>query len=93
MNKNLLWVGAGLALLFFMSKKEDATVNPDGTTITPIPENLTGEQLVQAWINKIKSTPEWMEEIIRKAPDYGNTIEQQLRFDAEYVINQGWQLT
>lgn len=84
--KTLLLVGVA-ALLLFGLKKEPGT---DSAT----DPGATGDQtLLQAWIDKIKSTPEWYALILEKAAASGKTVQQQLEFDANWVIQQGWQLT
>ena len=51
------------------------------------------EELIQAWIEKMKVTPEWIAVEIEKAAANGITLDEQLRIDALWVIDQGWVLT
>ncbi len=82
----IVLLGAAALLLFGMS---NSTSNGTDTTTTPTDEH---EALVQQWIAKIKASADWMTEIARKAADYGKTIDEQLRYDAEWCIASGWTL-
>ena len=84
----IILLGVGALLLIGMNNTGDANANP---TPTPTPTDAH-EQLVQQWIAKIKADPVWMTEIARKAADYGKSIEEELRYDAEWCIEQGWTL-
>ncbi len=51
------------------------------------------EDLIQAWIVHIQSNPEWYAAIVAKAAANGVSVEVQLRADAIFMIEQGYQLT
>lgn len=89
MNK-LLIGGIAIALLLMSTKKTDPAAPGEDPVTDPVQDqNLS---LVDQWINVITSNPEWMVEIQRKATATGQTLEQQLLHDANWVIQQGWQL-
>jgi hypothetical protein len=85
--KTLLLLGLGAVLLYSMNKQpattDDTTTDPGGTQQT---------SLLQAWVDRIMQTPEWYQLILDKAAASGMTVQQQLEFDANWVIEQGWQL-
>lgn len=56
------------------------------------PEQTQLEQTVQAWIDRIKANPEWYNSIIDKAAARGVSVEEMLIIEANWIIEQGWQL-
>jgi len=50
------------------------------------------ETLISQWIEVIKASPEWMASMVAKADQNGITLDEQLRIDAIWIIEQGWQL-
>jgi len=48
--------------------------------------------LEQAWIDKIKATPEWIAAQTQIALEKGIPLEDQLLESAKWVISQGWTL-
>lgn len=92
--KPIYLLGAAALLFLFMNKQTPGTTEP-GTTPGTTPGTgtpLSNDPLVQQWIAVIQNTPEWVAEIQRKATSAGVPYEEQLLFDAKWVIDQGWQL-
>lgn len=82
MNKNiLLLAAAGIGLYFLMNKKEDTATAAGYDT-----------SLLSAWIERIKSQPDWYAAEIDKAAANGRSIDEQLLIDAKYAIDLNWTL-
>jgi hypothetical protein len=50
------------------------------------------EALIQQWIEVMKANAEWYAAEVQKAADWNMSIEDVLRKDAIWMIEQGWQL-
>lgn len=83
-----LLIGLGLFALYAMNKQPGTTT--PGTT--PGTEPVAEQTLLQQWIDRIKNDPTWYDHIVSKTSSTGMTIEQQLAHDAQWAIDQGWQL-
>lgn len=80
MNKNiLLLAAAGIGLLFLFNNSHADTAGYD-------------TNLINAWIERIKSDSVWYSAEVEKANNNGITIDAQLLIDAKYCIDQGWTL-
>ncbi len=76
---------AAIAFLLFSKKATPGTTTP-GTTPAP------GEETLQAWIMQIKANQDWYNLVVQKATDRGISVEESLRIDAQWMIDQGYQL-
>lgn len=83
----LVWLGLGALLLYGLSKNQTAG---DGAPTTQ--PGTTEQTTLQAWIERIKATPEWYQLILDKMQSTGFTLQQQLEHDAQWMIDQGYQL-
>lgn len=52
-----------------------------GTTTPPKPNAQ-----LQAWIDKIKASPDWYSAVVQKAKDNGNSVDYQLLLDAQFML-------
>ncbi len=51
-----------------------------------VTENPYSEENIQAVVNNIKNVPEWYQSIVDKAAENRNSVEKQLRLDAQWII-------
>lgn len=61
---------------------------PSSSAPTPVTPGSPDEAQISTWINKIKADPAWLSSVQDKAKKNGISLDDQLRADAIWMMNQ-----
>ncbi|HPX34813.1 MAG TPA: hypothetical protein PK345_07075 [Bacteroidales bacterium] len=88
--KDSLWFAAvsEKAQKYFMPVEEMLNLDAEYIARQEASKSFDKEERVQVYIQSIKEDPEWLEVVIKKAAEQGKSIEEMIREDAIFMVDQ-----